>query len=179
MNLSCANGRFVTSRSKLKSRGIVSNFSQDFVTQRPISAEISRLEDSIFASRRRDRGYQSLFNGKAPLWTVEKPSPMEVRSSSRHKRMPIKSWGRKESPIDRRRPAFLFLAPPRRFSFSCSFSFPFTPPTWVAEATEAKGCPNWEVGIMGRINMQGLDTCGGKRWRRRSRRKRGGKGGGG
>lgn len=28
-------------------------------------------------------------------------------------------------------------------------------------AREAKGCPNWEVGIMGRINMQGLDTCGG------------------
>lgn len=114
------------------------------------------------------------FSGKAPLWAVEELSPMEVRSSSRHRRMPIKSWGRKESPIDRRRPAFLFLAPSRRFSFSCSFSFPFTLPTRVAEATEAKGCPNWEVGIMGRINMQGLDTCGGRRWRRRSRRRMGG-----
>lgn len=55
-------------------------------------------------------------------------------------------------------------------------SFPFTPPTWVVEATEAKGCPNWEVGIMGRINMQGLDTYGGRRWRRRSRRRTGGLG---
>lgn len=113
------------------------------------------------------------FSGKAPLWAVEL-SPMEARSSSRHRRMPIKSRGRKESPIDRRRLAFLFLALSRRFSFSCSFSFPFTLPTWVAEATEAKGCPNWEVGIMGRINMQGLDTCGGRRWRRRSRRRMGG-----
>lgn len=113
------------------------------------------------------------FSGKAPLWAVEL-SPMEVRSSSRHRRMPIKSRGRKESPIDRRRLAFLFLALSRRFSFSCLFSFPFTLPTWVAEATEAKGCPNWEVGIMGRINMQGLDTCGGRRWRRRSRRRMGG-----
>lgn len=107
------------------------------------------------------------FCGKAPLWAVEELSPMEVRSSSRHRRMPIKSRGRKESPIDRRRLAFFFLALSRRFSFSCSFSFPFTLPTRVAEATEAKGCPNWEVGIMGRINMQGLDTCGGRRWRRR------------
>lgn len=113
------------------------------------------------------------FSGKAPLWAVEL-SPMEARSSSRHRRMPIKSRGRKESPIDRRRLAFLFLALSRRFSFSCLFSFPFTLPTWVAEATEAKGCPNWEVGIMGRINMQGLDTCGGRRWRRRSRRRMGG-----
>jgi len=112
------------------------------------------------------------FSGKAPLWAVEL-SPMEVRSSSRHRRMPIKSRGRKESPIDRRRLAFLFLTPSCRFSFSDSFSFPFTLPTWVAEATEAKGCPNWEVGIMGRINMQGLDTCGGRRWRRRSRRRMG------
>lgn len=114
------------------------------------------------------------FRGKAPLWAVEELSPMEVRSSSRHRRMPIKSRGRKESPIDRRRLAFPFLAPSRRFSFSCSFSFPFTLPTRVAEATEAKGCPNWEVGIMGRINMQGLDTCGGRRWRRRSSRRMGG-----
>lgn len=112
------------------------------------------------------------FSGKAPLWAVEELSPMEVRSSSRHRRMPIKSRGRKESPIDRRRLAFFFLALSRRFSFSCSFSFPFTLPTWVAEATEAKGCPNWEVGIMGRINMQGLDTCGGRRWRRRRSRRR-------
>lgn len=101
---------------------------------------------------------------------------MEVRSSSHHRRMPIKSRGRKESPIDRRRLAFFFLALARRFSFSCSFSFPFTLPTRVAEATEAKGCPNWEVGIMGRINMQGLDTCGGRRWRRRRSRKRMGQG---
>lgn len=112
------------------------------------------------------------FSGKAPLWAVEELSPMEVRSSSRHRRMPIKSRGRKESPIDRRRLAFFFLALSRRFSFSCSFSFPFTLPTRVAEATEAKGCPNWEVGIMGRINMQGLDTCGGRRWRRRRSRRR-------
>ena len=27
-------------------------------------------------------------------------------------------------------------------------------------SNRTKGCPNWEVGIMGRINMQGLDTCG-------------------
>lgn len=136
--------------------------------------ECVAIERSHFLHLEGKIGGINPFSGKAPLWAVEELSPMEVRSSSRHRRMPIKSRGRKESPIDRRRPAFLFLALSRRFSFSCSFSFPFTLPTRVAEATEAKGCPNWEVGIMGRINMQGLDTCGGRRWRRRSRRRMGG-----
>lgn len=56
-------------------------------------------------------------------------------------------------------------------------------------AREAKGCPNWEVGIMGRINMQGLDTCGGgyegvaaedgrRRGNKRGRRGRARRGGG-
>lgn len=145
---------------------------QDFSSRGPISACRDR-RISFLHHEGKIAGINP-FSGKAPLWAVEELSPIEVRSSSRHRRMPIKSWGRKESPIDRRRPAFLFLAPSRRFSFSCSFSFPFTLPTRVAEATEAKGCPNWEVGIMGRINMQGLDTCGGRRWRRRSRRRMGG-----
>lgn len=145
---------------------------QDLAARTPISA--CRDRKISFLHHEGNITGINPFSGKAPLWAVEELSPMEVRSSSRHRRMPIKSWGRKESPIDRRRPAFLFLAPSRRFSFSCSFSFPFTLPTRVAEATEAKGCPNWEVGIMGRINMQGLDTCGGRRWRRRSRRRMGG-----
>lgn len=64
-------------------------------------------------------------------------------------RMPIKSQAPKESSIDRTIGGA--LCEPRGESEGAR-----------GLAAEHRGLPKLEVGIMGRINMQGLDTCRGK-----------------
>lgn len=109
----------------------------------------------------------------------------EAVSFSRHGReCQLKAGGWKERPIDRRRLSSSLRLPSRAFQllFPLLIPIPFRSLGGGrrgggsgGSGRRAEGLPKLEVGIMGRINMQGLDTCGGRGggWRSNKRGRRG------